>query len=102
VVVDGDRQDLLGVLLADDVVVQEGEDLLGLGEVLEAELGRLVPLLRDDVVAEVDALVTDVDPWPGNQLLDLFLGLAAKAAFDQIPTLAELRHRNPSPRLLSP
>jgi hypothetical protein len=68
VVVDGHRKDLLGVLLSDDVVVQEGEDLLGLGKVLETELGGLVPLLGDDVVTEVDALVADVDPGPGNQL----------------------------------
>jgi hypothetical protein len=86
----------------DDVVVQEGEDLLGLGEVLEAELGGLVALLGDDVVAQVDALVADVDAGPGDQLLDLLLGLAAEAALDQISAFAELRHRNPSPRLLSP
>ena len=61
VVVDGDRQDLLGVLLADHVVVQELEDLPGLGQLLERELGGLGQLLGDDVVAEVDALVTDVD-----------------------------------------
>ena len=61
VVVDGDREDLLGVLLPDDVVVEEVEDLAGLGQVLEAQLGGLVTLLGDDVVAQVDALVADVD-----------------------------------------
>ena len=36
-VVDGHRQDLLGVLLPDHVVVQELEDLTGLGQVLERQ-----------------------------------------------------------------
>ena len=61
VVVDGDRQDLLGLLLPDDVVVQVLVDLTGLGEVVELDLGALRELLFDDLVAEVDALVADVD-----------------------------------------
>ena len=40
VVVDGDRQDLLGAVLADDVVVEERADLTRVGQVVEAELGR--------------------------------------------------------------
>jgi hypothetical protein len=75
------------------VVVEEGEDLLGLGEVLEAQLRALVTLFGDDVVAQIDALVADVHARTGDQLLDLLLGLAAEAALDQIPALAELRHR---------
>ena len=95
VVVDGDRQDLLGVLLADDVVVQEVEDLTGLGQLLERELRGLGELLGDDVVAEVDALVADVDAGAGDQLLDLLLGLAAEAALHEVPAVPELRHRLP-------
>ena len=61
VVVDGDRQDLLRVVLADDVVVEELVDLRRLGQLVEAQLGGLGELLLDDLVAEVDALVADVD-----------------------------------------
>ena len=61
VVVDGDREDLLRVVLADDVVVQELVDLTGLGQLVEAQLGGLGELLLDDLVAEIDALVADVD-----------------------------------------
>ena len=39
VVVDRDREDLLRVLLADDVVVEELEDLARLGQLVEADLG---------------------------------------------------------------
>jgi len=38
VVVDGDGEDLLGLLLTDDVVLQELVDLTGLGELLELQL----------------------------------------------------------------
>ena len=103
VVVDGDREDLLGVLLPDHVVVEEVEDLAGLGQVLEAQLGGLVTLLGDDVVAQVDALVADVDTRTGDQLLDLLLGLATEAALDEVPALTELGHPTllPSVRTLS-
>jgi hypothetical protein len=41
---------------------------------------QVLELLVDDLVAEVDALVADVDPGPRDQLLDLALRLAAEAA----------------------
>ena len=61
VVVDRDRQDLLRLLLADHVVVQVVVDLTRLGELVELDLGGLRELFLDDLVAEVDALVADVD-----------------------------------------
>ena len=92
VVVDRDRQDLLRLLLADDVVVQELVDLTGLGQLVEAELGGLGELLLDDLVAEIDALVADVDAGPGDELLDLLLRLAAERALQQLATVSELGH----------
>ena len=35
-------------------------------------------LFRNNLVAEGDALVADIDPRPGDQLLDLIFGLPAK------------------------
>ena len=46
----------------------------------EVELGWSGELLVDDLVAEVDALVADVDPWSCDELLDLPLTLATKTA----------------------
>jgi len=43
-------------------------------------LGGSGQLLIDDLVAEIDALVADIDAGPGNQLLDLTLALSAEAA----------------------
>jgi hypothetical protein len=55
-------------------------DVLGLRQALELERGRGLELLVDDLVAEIDALVADVDPGPGDELLDLALRLPAEAA----------------------
>ncbi len=92
VVVDGDRKDLLGVLLADDIVVQEFVDLFRLGEFLKRKLGGVGEFLGDDVVAQLDALVADVDTWPGDEFLHLLLRLAAEAALHQVAPVSELRH----------
>jgi hypothetical protein len=85
VVVDGDGEDLLRLALADDVVVEERADLDRRRQLLEAQLTALGELLLDDLVAEVDALVADVDARTGDQLLDLLLALAAEAALQQLP-----------------
>ncbi len=95
VVVDRDRKDLLGVLLADDVVVQELVDLFRLGQLVEGQLGGVGQLLGDDVVAQLDALIADVDTGTGDQLLDLLLRLPAEAALHQIPAISEFRHVGP-------
>src|SRR4051794_9309323 len=96
VVVDRDREDLLRLLLPDDVVVQVLVDLARLGQVVEADLGALRELLFDDLVAEVDALVADVDAWTRDELLDLLLALSAERALQQVATVSELGHV-PSP-----
>ena len=82
VVVDRDREDLLGPLLADDVLVERVLDLVRVGELGRRRLGprRLEHLLFDDLLAEVDALVADVDALARDELADLFLALAAEGA----------------------
>ena len=84
VVVDRDREDLLGVVLTDDVLGEEVVDLVRLWQLGERDLLRGGQLLVDDLVAEIDALVTDVYPGPGDELLDLFLGLAAERALEKL------------------
>ena len=61
VVVDGHRERALGGLLADHVLVEHLVDLPRLGQVLDVEGRRGRELLVDDLVAEIDALVADVD-----------------------------------------
>src|SRR5262245_147816 len=92
VVVDGDGQDLLRLLLPDDVVVEVLVDLTRLREVVELDLRALRQLLLDDLVAEIDALVADVDAGTGDELLDLLLALPAERALQQIATVTEFGH----------
>ena len=84
VVVDGDGEDLLGLLLADDVLAQVVEDLLRRrGALAGADLRLRRPrrLFIDDLAAQLDALVADVDgAGAGDQALDLVLVLAAEGA----------------------
>jgi hypothetical protein len=92
VVVDGDGEGALRLLLGDDVVVQHRVDVTRPREVVEVERGRGRELLVDDLVAEIDALVADVDAWTGNQLLHLPLALAAEAAEQLLVSLARSGH----------
>ena len=68
VVVDGDRELLLRLLLPDDVVVEHRVDLLRLGKT-----GLLLLLehaiLGNDVEADIDALVADEDGRPAMSFL---------------------------------
>src|SRR5262245_18173117 len=80
VVVDGHRERALRLFLRDDVVVENGVDVLRARQVLKVERGRGRQLLVDDLVAEIDALVADVDARAGDQLFDLALRLPAEAA----------------------
>ena len=60
-VVDGDREDFLGRILADDVLVQDTLDFLRFGQLLVAGLARVLEFLPDDVLTEFDAFVADKD-----------------------------------------
>src|SRR5207237_6409084 len=82
----------LRLFLRDDVVVEDGVDVARARQVVEIELGRSRQLLVDDLVAEVDALVADVDPGAGDELLDLPLALAAEAAEQLLVPVARPRH----------
>jgi hypothetical protein len=48
---------------------------LGFGQVAEVEVLFASQLLLDDLIAQLDALIADVNSRTGDQLSDLILGL---------------------------
>ena len=85
VVVHGDGQHALRALLPDDVLVQHRDDLLRGAQPrplpLDRRAGAGLRLLVDDLLAQIDALVADVDgTGPRDQALHLILVLPAERA----------------------
>src|SRR5438552_12154099 len=102
VVVDRDGEDFLRPLLADHVLVEDILDLRGLGKRAELAALLLFPLLGDDVVAELDALVADVDRRARDQLADVVLALPAEGALQRSVAFARSGHRLPTSSPASP
>ena len=101
-VVDRHAHGALGRLLPNDVLVEKVEDLLGLRQLKRDTGTGLTQLLIDDLVAQLDALVTDVDTGSRDELLDLLLALATEGALEQIHTLSVTCHSFLQIRLRSP
>ena len=83
-VVHRDREHALGAILADHVIVQRLEDVLRAGNaaiLLAGDAG--LGFLADDVVAQLDAFITDEHGRAGDELPHLVLRLAAKAAVER-------------------
>src|SRR5713226_7310844 len=87
-VVDGDREHFLGVVLADDVIVEDFSDLLGGWDAVARFHQRGLVLLADDVHAQLDALIADEHGRTGNELADLVLALAAERAIERVLGIA--------------
>src|SRR5258708_6875443 len=85
---DRDRKHLLGVVLADDVVVEDLADLLRGRNIVARFRQRRLVLLADDVQAKLDALVANEDGRPGNELARLLLALAAERAVERVLRIA--------------
>src|SRR4029077_6011296 len=92
VVVDGHGEDFLGAVLADHILIEDGLDLGRLGGAPDLPALLLLPLLRDDVVAELDALVADVDGGPGDELAHVVLALAGERALQGAVAFARSGH----------
>jgi len=78
-IVNRNGQDFLGAFLADNVLIENPFDFGGLGYIRSTrQVLVVVTFLGDDIVTQIDALVSNIDGRTGNQLSDLVLTLAAK------------------------
>src|SRR5438552_13239708 len=85
-IVDGKGQGLLGMLLPHTMLIQLGFDLSGFGKI---DLSSVLLILRcqfliQNIFADDDATVANVDSRPLNELSDLGMRFAAKTAQRQI------------------
>src|SRR5450432_309792 len=80
-IVHGDREHLLRALLADYVIVEDRLDFSRFRNRRGTSV-RLVLLdfFRNDVVAEADALIANVDRWARDELLHFLLRFSAERA----------------------
>jgi hypothetical protein len=83
-----DREHLLGVILADDVVVENFADLARRRDAVARLHQRGLVLLADDVHAQLDALVANEHGRPGDELAHLVLALTAERAVERILGIA--------------
>ena len=81
-VVDRDREDALGAVLADHIIVEDLADLRRSRDAVASLDQRRLRFLADDVVAELDALVADEDGGAGDELAHLMLRLPAERAVE--------------------
>ena len=88
VVVDGDREHLLGMVLTDDVVVEDFTDLLRGRNTVARLRQRGLVLLADDVRTQLDAFGANEDGRPGNEFAHLALALAAEQAVERVLQIA--------------
>ena len=80
-VVHRDRQHPLGAVLADDIVIERGENIArgrNAAVLLAGDAG--LGFLADDIVAQFDAFIADEHRGAGNQLAHFVLRFAAEAA----------------------
>ena len=96
-VVHGNCESLFSARLTDHILIKNIIDLLRLRQPVDIRTFRLFqPLLfADNIVAEFNTLIADVDRWTGNQLLNLFLPLAAERADKCICSIVTLAHAAP-------
>ena len=85
-VVDGDGQNLLRGFLANDILIQLPSDFGRFWNPKRVCLSPriLVQLLIQDPLANVDAIIANIDARPGDQLADLGMALSAERAHREV------------------
>src|SRR6185295_292287 len=91
VVVDSNRQNLLGMALTNHVVIENLENLRRRRNAFARLHERGFVFLADDLHAELDAFIADEHGRPRNKLADFVLALSAEGAIEGVLGLAPTR-----------
>ena len=83
-IVNGDREHLLGMTLADHVIVQNLPDFLGCRDTVTRLHQRGFVFLTDNVHAQFNAFIADEHRRPCDELTHFVLALAAKRTIQSI------------------
>src|SRR5438874_2139810 len=94
VIVDGNREHLLGVILTNHIVVENLADFLRRRNAVARLDQRGFVLLADDIHAQFDALVANENGRTSNELAHFVLALAAERAVEGVLgiTAADFAH----------
>ncbi len=84
VIMDRDREHLLGVVLADDVIVKNRANLFRGRDAVARFHQRELGVLADDVRAQIDAFIANEDRRPSDEFAHLVLALAAERAVERV------------------
>ena len=76
--IDGDRETLLGFILADYIFVKKIFDLAGLWQRRPRRYRFGLLIVGDDLIADVDTFVANVDGGAGNEFFNFILRLTAE------------------------
>jgi len=96
VIMHRDRENLLGMILTDHVVIEHLADFFRRGNSVTRFHQRGFVLLANDVHAQLDALVADEHGRAGNELAHFVLALAAERAVEGVFGIAaaDFAHSN--------
>ena len=101
VIVNRNGEGFFRLVLSDDVLIQYVADFLRFGDIPQPDFYVVAELLLNDLVAEFNALVTDIYAGAGNELAHLLLRLAAERAFELPLVFLAKFHRVTPPQPLS-
>ena len=77
-VINGHRQHHLGVFLANHEIIEKPVDIVGIGKIFTVPATGIFQFFANDVVAQLYALVTDINTGPGYELTNFVLTLTAE------------------------
>ena len=84
VVIDRYGQGAFRVFLANHVFLQEIEDFMRSRQDVQPARGAAVEFFGNNVVAQLDALITDIHAGTGDELTNLTLGLSTERTLQQV------------------